>query len=132
MKNTFFLLMLICFSAKAQTTLEEYTYVTEGYGEDLTSGRDVKTGYKVKFVGQVNDDIRKCSLSKLIRSNGTEACGIICYWSDENSKKYYCLPHPKSIQGIHEMYFSDLRGKVWVYERAFLISYCLSRYLDWK
>ncbi|MCF6294871.1 MAG: hypothetical protein L3J25_04190 [Flavobacteriaceae bacterium] len=49
-KLTLLLCFLLSIAAFGQTTLEEYNYLTKGYKLDKETGRDLKSGYELKYI----------------------------------------------------------------------------------
>ena len=124
------LLLLLTFNfilGYAQTTEEEYLYVTYGYDEQLDKGLDDKKDYAwkpltdYKFTNNQGSLIwKKSKVSKfefegLYRENENAPCAIVViYKEQENQKKkdgiFICLPHPNSSQEIikkAELYFRE-------------------------
>lgn len=102
MKKAIFLLTLfISVSAfvKAQTTEEEYNYVTKGYKVQMESGLDMKKGYTLKDLGNWSlnfgsDGTREATFKGLYRDNSDKPCAIMLIYTrpSTNYKEYYCIP----------------------------------------
>jgi len=113
-----FILLLFCWAhSTAQTSEEEYLYVTYGYKEQLLKGLDDKKGYSWKPITEykyVNDSgtlvwkkslVSKFEFEGLYRSGETAPCAIVAiYKEDETMKKkdgqFICIPHADSGQDI--------------------------------
>ena len=59
------LLFTTSFCAKAQTTLEEYNYITKGYKVQTDSGLDMKKGYELSDIDENSTDERTAQLKVL-------------------------------------------------------------------
>lgn len=107
----------LSFFATAQTTEEEYLYVTYGYKEQLQKGLDDKKGYSWKPLLEykfVYDDKKMIGRNAytgafvcegLYRTGETKPCAIVViHKKNETMKKrdglFICLPHPKSDSGV--------------------------------
>lgn len=101
-----FVLPFVC---KAQTTVEEYNYLTKGYAIQIESGLDMKAGYKMI---NVTDYIKK-----LVRIRDESIAGYLYIstfpYTDENEMtyqhtEYICIPHPKSEETVLALYASTI------------------------
>ena len=127
----------------AQTTQEEYNYVTKGYKVQLESGLDMKKDYELRDIDNVKQSgtngtiARQAWLKALNRvsTNGTKtiAAYMIIYQRTGNLQQYFCIPSPNSSQGIIDAYFislaTELLGST---EKLQLITFLLSRSLKWQ
>ena len=97
------LLFALLFSAitfvKAQTTEEEYNYVTKGYKVQMESGLDMKKGYTLKDLGNWSlnfgsDGTREATFKGLYRDNSSKPCAIMLIYKRPSSgyTEYYCIP----------------------------------------
>jgi hypothetical protein len=101
----------------AQTSEDEFLYVTYGYKEQLLKGLDDKKGYSWKLLLEykfVYDDKKMIGRNAytssfifegLYRAGETKPCAIVViHKKDEKANKrdglFICLPHPKSDSGI--------------------------------
>jgi hypothetical protein len=98
----------------AQTTEEEYLYVSFGYKEQLLNGLDDKKGYSwkqlseykfvydnEKLIGRKSGMVSIFSFEGLYRAGETKPCAIVAIYREKESLKkrdgvFICLPHPKS------------------------------------
>lgn len=128
---SFFLFLFIGNFCKsfAQTTLEEYNYITKGYKIQIESGLDMKRGYeleKVRIVSSYNrannNSFRRIEVKKLVYvgsySKRIAAYMLICervdydtYAKKDKSPEieyYLCLPHPSSDDQIQNLWAKQL------------------------
>ncbi len=119
----------------AQTTLEEYNYVTKGYKVQVESGLDMKKGYEIEDVDKISTSERKAELKVLYRiKNGTKeiAAYMIIYSRDFRDTEYICIPNPKSEKDIMDNYWTQLyNGASFSSERLQLIAYLISCHMKW-
>ena len=137
----FVCIVIICFFScffsptitKCQTTLEEYNYLTKGIKIQLENGLDMKKGYSLEEVDKARFEVRSAVLSRLTRSDSKIAAYLLRYQKDENSVvEYYCIPHPKSTQGIKDLFFESLKPTNFdVNSKLALFTFLLSRNLNW-
>lgn len=117
MKKTIsMLLMLVVFSSasNAQTTQEEYNYLTKGYKIQVESGLDMKKGYyfddliETKIVS--NTGLRQSEFKALYREGQTMPCAVLCIYKNvsNNFVSYICLPTYNSDTEIWSQFSSDL------------------------
>ena len=111
MKHLFTLLIaaFIGVCLQAQTTLEEYNYVTKGYKIQIESGLDMKKGYTFKdlFVVSTNySNVGRITTYKaLYRTGQASPCAIMLVYQRENLvTEYVCVPHFLSDDSIWKMY----------------------------
>lgn len=135
----------------AQTTEEEYNYVTKGYQIQLQSGLDMKKGYELRDVAfrqsdvitskldsteTQTTDVAKLWVKALWKQNGPSkkvvAYMLITQYND-GLKQYYCVPHPGSKSEIQQKFWDALEIKKSIYDqsKARLIIYTLSNLLKW-
>lgn len=135
--GTLFVLFFIG-QVAAQTTYEEYTYLTKGYKTQVENGLDMKQGYRIMalpvFVESVKTDtlgsqlnvfqkdiwqIQRTAQFKALYREGEETpCAILCIYekfarnksSNELQKfaDYICVPHFASDPKIWEMYTNKI------------------------
>jgi len=105
--TTLTLLFLHSF-VRAQTTQEEYNYITKGWKNHLDDGSDVKSGYemtRLKSVNMTSGDghRRKATLSAFKKTkngfNHTVAY-MITYQKNDEATEYICLPHFTSDESL--------------------------------
>lgn len=102
-------------SAIAQTTLEEYNYLTRGYKIQLESGLDMKSGYEIKDAGSYAVTYGNGTFSRdvkfmhLYRIGEEIPCATLAIFSRSNTtyEEYYCIPHIDSSSEIWNQAFRD-------------------------
>ncbi|MCU0322357.1 MAG: hypothetical protein MUE72_08070 [Chitinophagaceae bacterium] len=119
-KVLIFVILSIFFSTKhliAQTTLQDYNYVSKGLLEDLNNGRDIKEGYKLvssQISGQVNrgdGSWRNAEIHyfKKKSNNKTQAFAVECK-DNAGNRRFICIPVGNSSNVIWETTFKDLNN----------------------
>jgi hypothetical protein len=115
MKHAFWLTLgavVACTStAIAQTTLEEYNYLTKGYKIQIESGLDMKKGYRIEDVTQYHTKsvaagtTRTLSFKALFKNRETKPCAFLCVLSRSDGKpnEYVCLPQYASTQQVWDL-----------------------------
>jgi hypothetical protein len=101
----------------AQTTLQDYNYVSKGLIDDLNNGKDVKTGYKLESTGisgQINQgdgSWRNAEIHyfKKASNNKTQAFAVECTDNGGN-RRFLCIPVSVSSNTIWNAAFKDLSG----------------------
>lgn len=121
---TTLLLGLASLCLTAQTTLEEYNYITKGYKIQLENGLDMKKGYAVVgFFGEAVGD-RAMLYNGLYRldANGkpaTLAAVMVIFQRPSTSFiDYICIPLFGSDKALWDMYFEKIAGSGSVYTSA--------------
>lgn len=90
--------MLVITGIKAQTTQEEYNYITKGYKVQIESGLDMKKGYTLTDLDTskltIGEITRSCTFKGLFRNGEVKPCAVmILYKRLDNDKTYYiCIP----------------------------------------
>lgn len=112
MKYLSIILFFITLSLNAQTSLAEYDYLTKDYKQDLGTGRNIKSGYKLDFI--------KASRNRVLVNGNTQIRGVIIRSfkkTEENrivallvefirvdkgnrSSTYSCIPSSRSAKSI--------------------------------
>lgn len=144
MKSTILLILLATYSMtilSAQTSDEEYLYLTYGYKEQLLKGLDDKKGYswqplsEFKFSNESGKLMwKKALISKfeyegLFRDNETAPCAIVAIYKEEEDMKkkdgiFIPIPHAESGQDIvakAKIYFEEEID----FDKNLLSFYCL-------
>lgn len=112
-------LLIICSAATfAQTTLEEYNYVTKGYKIQLEGGLDMKKGYRFENLPEYNTKslifgvMRNITFKALLRDGETKPCALLCVLSisGEEQSNYICIPHFASSQQIWDLANQELNS----------------------
>lgn len=111
--------LLTCARAAAQTTMEEYLYVTYGYKEQLQKGLDDKKGYSWKplllhkfaykrngfFNGQYQTGVFE--FEGLYREGESTPCAIVSIFREreglyKQEGVFVCIPHPRTEKDIQD------------------------------
>lgn len=100
----------------AQTTLEEYNFITKGYKTQIDNGLDMKKGYK--FIDLIEEHMvsntinRTMSFKGLYRTGETTPCAVMVIYrrTDTNFIDYTCVPHFKSSPEIWQMYLDHVKA----------------------
>jgi hypothetical protein len=121
---------------KAQTTLEEYNYVTKGYKVQIESGLDMKNGYEFVDIDNYSNELRSAQLKGLYRikeKSRVLACYLVDYKTKGTPEEFICIPNPNSDPEILKKYWEQLyNGSYSNYSyRLQLITFLLSRQLRW-
>jgi hypothetical protein len=113
----FLMLSLISYvTVVAQTSQEEYNYLTKGYKVQIESGLDMKNGYSFTDIGEhyitTGSVIRKCNFKALFRLGDSKPCAILCIYtrSDNSFVDYLCIPTYDAPQGIWEQAFNKFKS----------------------
>ena len=109
--------ILIILSSRgfAQTTLEEYNYVTKGYKVQVESGLDMKKGYRFEDIHtihiQYSDGVeRETQFKALYREGQKEPAAILCIYTHSNNavREYICLPQFSSTKEIWDSTYARI------------------------
>ncbi len=82
----------------AQTTIEEYNYLTKGYKEDIVNGRGVKKGYELRELRTLNYNGCFANAKKFFRVTDTTmkiAAFLITLKRMDADTEYICYPLDK-------------------------------------
>jgi hypothetical protein len=134
-------------STFSQTTLKDYLYVTSGYKDDISKGKNPSSDYLFQPVtqattqsGEAKDttsDKRTCKLLAVYRNTanqGTIAAYMVEYRKGNGERQYFCIPAPNSSTEVTQAYFNSLYdGDPKINPTAKLQAICLllSRGLKW-
>jgi hypothetical protein len=138
MKKTLTLLSMLIFLGvgSAQTTQEEYNYLTKGYKIQVESGLDMKDGYTLKPI-EINTNVawdrqRSTTFHGLYRDGDKTPCAILMIYTriDTRFTEHFCIPHTKSSILIWNQFGESLKrldssiaGQVAVYGVAQCAAY---------
>lgn len=128
------LFLLTSYHIHAQTTLEEYNYVTKGYKIQIESGLDMKDGYKLNDIESVKTGTRSVHIKVLKRVENMEtAAFMLIYQKEGNPEQYLCVPHPSSEREVIDKFWSSLYdgGDNNQNRRLQLITYALTHTMNW-
>ena len=111
MKNLFLtaICLLASYLASAQTSLEEYNYLTKGYKMQIESGLDMKKGYSFKEIAQYKNQKRTCTFKGLINDASHKQVGTLAIYQAANGLTYYfCIPALGSDEKLFNAYWTSL------------------------
>jgi hypothetical protein len=131
-----FFVVFIAQSLKSQTTSDEFNFARSGYKDVSEKGINMKTGYRVDDVSEGSsgsgDTKRKVWLKSLIKtSTNKTVCYIMVFQLRDNSKEYYCVPHPGSTEEIKNKFWHSLDVNDKSYARLGLMMFVMSDGLKW-
>lgn len=94
MKKITLLFIIFSFSSYAQTTQEEYNYVTKGYAETIAKGLDLKKGYTLDHVYLYNDGLYSFNFNTLTNdvTKKTSCIMVFAHSLAWGNKYYICIP----------------------------------------
>jgi hypothetical protein len=96
-------------TAFAQTSSEEYNYLTKGYKIQIESGLDIKNGYSFTDLGTFRTNNRSCEFKSLVKLSTKKSVGTLCVFHAANGDKYYfCIPVEGSDDQLFQQYFISL------------------------
>ncbi len=96
-------------SARSQTNIEEYNYLTKGYKIQLDAGLDMKIGYSFTDLGTYSTPQRSCTFKALMKQASKKRVAILCVFHAANKDTYYfCIPSDGSPNNIFEEYRKSL------------------------
>ena len=108
-------LTLLYAESKAQTTLEEYNYVTKGYRVQIESGLDMKKGYTFVDINAIRlsyttGGFRETEFKALFKEGARKPSAILCVFtrSDNGSKEYICIPQPDSPRELWDSTYARI------------------------
>lgn len=88
----------------AQTTQDEYNYLTKGYKEQIEKGYDMKKGYTMTDLGNwglnYGAQQRQCTFKGLVRQGQKQPCAILMIYQRTDiangANWYICIPSNNS------------------------------------
>lgn len=100
----------------AQTTQEEYNYVTKGYIQTVNAGLDVKQGYYTQKLSGTGNYIAplspqtKFEVFGLYKKDGSKlAAFMYLLYLNEKLTKVLCYPLPGSDQNLYNAFYADMQ-----------------------
>jgi len=143
MKKTILIVFILAITARvnAQTTQEEYNYVTRGYKIDIETGHDIKNGYEMKDIDRVQQTTKSNSIGREAwlkrfsrKSTNATAAYLIIYQRAGQEKEYFCVPTLNSPKELHDAFFVSLSAYDFgaITEKLQLITFLLARSLKWE
>lgn len=102
-------LAALSLNVNAQTSTEEYNYLTKGYKIQIESGLDTKSGYTFSDLGTYKSTNRSCEFKALVKQATKKSVGTLCIFYAANGDKYYfCIPAAGSSEELFAQYRSSL------------------------
>lgn len=127
------LLIISALQCYAQTTIEEWNYITKGYKIQKESGLDMKKGYDIIFSKRQTQGNIVCDFSFLIKTDGinSEKVAIIVH-TNYQGNNYYCIPKfgNDDVSKLYQNQISIMfrtRNPVLT-----LMTWQLSNYINWN
>lgn len=114
----------------AQTSMEEYNYITKGLIDHVTKGADIKTGYRLGTTiterKLTRDGMwRSVSVRHFTNRQNKPVAYVLECRDGSGSQRYLCVPSQASSQDVWDRCYSDLlaTGDEWrtVFMWAFII-----------
>ena len=129
-------LVLFCLTTvKAQTSRQDYLYVTSGIKDDYSKGKEIKSGYFLEKIGTessvtMGNIKRNAQLLYFKKGKETKAF-VLTVWDSNNNYNYYCIPTSDADSDIWNMAFSDINaaGKEWHIVFAWALAKVISQKL---
>src|SRR5579885_123170 len=96
--KTMYTLALVCAAwfCQAQTTMDEYTYVTRGYRHVIEDGKPVRFGYEVDAATTIPVPSGSLATMAFLRKAGTHrAVALIVFYHFNSAAAidhYFCIP----------------------------------------
>lgn len=134
--------MAVClaFILNAQTSVEDYNYITRGYADDINNGRGIKTGYNVSVfstgesVKWADGTERYITLSYFKKGADKKAIIVACSDKNGTTKKwnvsYHCIPTLSSSDYVWQQYYFDMSD--WDSNWKLTMCWALSKVLSEK
>ena len=107
------LLAVAAIAASAQTTEQEYIYLTKGLKADLESARDIKSGYALQVIEQHVEGNYTYEFYKFLRKENEQLAALLIIAKDKSMfgvTTYFCVPiNNPSLQG---QFLKDVNDKL--------------------
>lgn len=135
-KLAFCFSLILVIASCAQTSQEEYDYVTKGYAAQIGAGLPDKAGYSWQQGTEFTAGDKKISFKKLYQvvneKEKSMKAILMVYEKDANTKEYICIPHPNSEQNIRDQYWNALyNNNTNDPYRMVIIAYNLPKMVNW-
>ncbi len=98
-------LLIFPFIGNAQTTLEEWNYVTKGVRIEMASGLDRKKGYEIKLDYRHTDKHFYVDFCNVLKYG--EKVAILIYTNYSDKSTYYCIPKLGNPE-VNKLYSSQI------------------------
>ena len=107
---TILLLSIIPVFLTAQTTIEEYKYLTEGYPTQISKSEITeKTGYYFQDLMKMVDNSGKIRLFYKETQSSVVSAATLIHVNGESKVYYICVPHEDSERTVFDKYADDLQ-----------------------
>jgi hypothetical protein len=90
------------------TTLEEYNYLTKGYHIQITSGLDMKKGYRLDTLGAYSLGNYNFAVLKLSRDIGNQMAGTLVIAEGKTTGKDYYAAIPINNSDLMKLYHDSV------------------------
>ena len=98
------------FSLAAQTSIDEYNYLSKTYSEQLSNGEKAKKdGYYFQDLMNMIDNSGKVKLLYKNEQSSVVPIATIIHIIGENTTHYVCVPHEDSKSEVFDLYADDLQ-----------------------
>ncbi|CAN1538558.1 hypothetical protein MCETHM1_01661 [Flavobacteriaceae bacterium] len=108
MKKIAFLFLFAVSFGYSQTSIDEYNYMTKGYGVTISSGLDIKKGYQIKDLTTYNTASYTFDYKLLIREADNSLAGVILRATSKIWSNVYYLAIPVDNQELLKPYYKQL------------------------
>ena len=105
--------VVFAIAVSAQTTMEEYDYLTKGYKEDVARERGAMKGYELKHVNSIYEGNKSVEVGVVYRLKDTlieKAAYLLIYKNATADAEYFCYPSPKSDTATIGRYWKQLNA----------------------
>ena len=92
------------------TTLEEYNYMISGYEMQISSGLDLKSGYKVDNIDSITKSNYSFSFNAFVRTKQNKLAGILIIAKSEVSGRTYYLGMPIHNTQLQKSFENDVKN----------------------
>ncbi|APY07268.1 hypothetical protein BWZ20_02660 [Winogradskyella sp. J14-2] len=92
------------------TTTEEYNYMIRGYEMQLSSGLDMKSGYKVDHIKTITRSDYSFGFNALVRTKDNTLAGILIIATSEVSGRTYYLGMPINNTQLQQSFENDVKN----------------------
>ncbi len=104
------LLFALPFCLTAQTSVEEYNYLSKTYSEQLSRGESAtKAGYYFQDLMNMIDNSGKIKLLYKNEQTSVVPLAIVVHVTGETKTHYICVPHEDSESEVFDLYADDLQ-----------------------
>ncbi|MGL2994568.1 hypothetical protein [Flavobacterium sp. TSSA_36] len=111
MKKITILLLFAFGITRAQTTTDEFNYMSKGYEIAVSSGMDIKKGYVVKDLTVYNSDSYTFDYKLFLRESNNSLAGVILKATSKTWSNVYYLAIPINNQEL--LTYFNTRLELW-------------------